>query len=75
MTTYCTKKLDESDVYVYRDYYGMYRCHECLLSGGLTGPWVSDTPVQMIAHLGKHRATGHKVPANVFQELTEERGR
>jgi len=56
---------DDSDVYVYATFEDTYECCACRLSIN----WGHKTAADMIAHLEKHRATGHLVPQYAIDRL------
>lgn len=63
---------DDSDVYVFIDGETLrLECCACLLRERL-GHFQCRTRVQMLAHLEKHRAKGHKVPRSATMRLRRE---
>lgn len=59
---------DDSDVYVFLCCFGYLECCACRIVGG----WKSFealTTEKMLAHLEAHRALGHCVPEETFEEL------
>lgn len=71
---YCRFAPDHSDVYVYADTRGYIRCCMCAIEVDWNTT-ITDEPTmarEMIAHLDKHRAVGHKVPEYAFDRLREE---
>jgi hypothetical protein len=58
---------DDSDVYVYRSIEGGIECGGCRLGAKFNAP----NAEAMLAHLQKHIAVGHRVPADALQELAE----
>ena len=63
----------DSDVYVFADIDGGYRCCFCAFSR--SGPsFRCDTAAEMIEHLREHRAAGHTVPEDAIEELQGEVG-
>jgi hypothetical protein len=68
----------ESNVYVFGldDDNGkiIYRCQCCALSHAKNDNTDVWTPEEMIAHLEKHRAAGHKVPDRAIELLKSECG-
>lgn len=73
--SYCRWGPD-SDVYVYPAGHGnrdLIVCCGCALRGDDDDD-VAETPQQMIAHLDRHVAAGHKVPEAAFERLRREAG-
>lgn len=58
-----------SDVYVYEDVTGYFRCARCRLNGD---EWRTNHRSQMIVHLEDHRRAGHIVPDRATNQLAEE---
>jgi hypothetical protein len=58
---------DDSDVYVYYSIFGGIECSRCLLNGARIFNAL-DEP-EMLAHLEQHKAAGHRVPCDAFDEL------
>ncbi len=70
--SYARKGLDGSSVYVYATG-NDWRCHGCALAGA--GHVVCESPADMVAHLERHRAAGHAVPAAAIERLTSDAGK
>lgn len=64
---YC-RFSDDSDVYVFADLDGWLECCRCDLTGD-AGSFRTRDVRDMIRHLERHRAAGHKVPEKVFERL------
>lgn len=54
-----------ADVYVFLSCYGTLDCCGCSLDGSASFQSTAD----MLAHLDRHRATGHDVPQETYDEL------
>lgn len=70
--SYCRLGPD-SDVYIYpttTDGREVIACHACSMSGGET-MFMKDA-AEMLAHVGKHKAAGDKVPADAISRLLDE---
>lgn len=57
----------DSDVHVYYRMSGDIECAGCRLSD--TQSFSTKDEAKMIAHLEQHKAAGHKVPSQAFDEL------
>jgi hypothetical protein len=55
---------DDSDVYVY---YGICGGLSCRMNGAKT--FNAQDEVEMIAHLERHKAAGHRVPVDAFEAM------
>lgn len=76
--SYCRVEPGVSDVYVYHS--DVYVCGSCKMAR--TDDWepaniLLETPVQMLAHLTRHRVSGHLVPDAAIERLQRDcqRGR
>ena len=58
---------DGSDVYVFYNVHGGIECCGCRLSD-VCG-FNAKNEAEMIAHLAYHRAAGHRVPPEAFEDL------
>ena len=59
---------DDSDVYVYFNVYGGIECGGCRLPD--VREFNAKDAAEIVAHLEKHKALGHRVPSEAFEELT-----
>jgi len=59
---------EDSDVYVYRDFGGLYRCAWCALGDD----WSHKNTDATLAHLQEHIAAGHDVPDYCIERLAAE---
>lgn len=74
--SYC-RFSEESEVYVYHSVNGRFICCGCCLMEPVGAGLVHyersyGKREQLIEHLKKHIAAGHKVPARVFDRLEQE---
>jgi hypothetical protein len=60
---------ESCDVYVFYNVHGGIDCCGCVLTEG--ADFKAQNEQAMIAHLEKHVAAGHKVPAGAFEELAQ----
>lgn len=60
---------ENSDVYVYLDCCGEFRCCAC----SIKDEWGYATTDALLAHLEEHKALGHTVPDYCVEALKEER--
>lgn len=58
---------EDSDVYVFIDGGGVVHCCWCSLGEDFAG-----TRAEVLAHLERHRASGHKVPSSAVGRLLAE---
>lgn len=63
---------EPSDLYVYLDCSGYFRCCACRITG-MSGNWSYYSTDDMIAHVREHIAAGHAVPSDVIPRLEDER--
>ena len=59
----------DSDVYVYYSIYGGLECCGCRLNEKV---FKARDEREMLSHLERHRAAGHRIPAAAFDDLAAE---
>lgn len=72
--SYCRWEARDSDCYIFFNSDGFYECMLCKLgrdTSGYLNHWL-DTAQEMLAHMEKHVAAGHRVPDYAIAAMREQ---